>query len=154
MNSFMNLGQILLQVVIFHSKLWQRKKNKGEGIFLEWPLKLFLFGKIFENDQIGGFSYLVIIIVLKRYFSENFTLGIKEISVLSWLCICVKHHDNSPVYVVSMHLKKRLKIKSLFEILHNTVSPPVVSLSPISESIFHSLFRSGQWRKTTCCVQS
>lgn len=57
MKSFMNLVQILLQVVIFYSELGQRGKKRI--FFPEWPLKLFLFENIFKNDHIGSFSYLV-----------------------------------------------------------------------------------------------
>ena len=45
-------------------------KEKQEGIFPEWPLKLFLFGNIFANDQIGSFSYLVIITLMSNRLNK------------------------------------------------------------------------------------
>lgn len=47
-----------------------------------------------------------------------------------------------------MHLKKRFKtVLNFCETLHNIILPSAESLYPPSESIFHSLFKSGQWRK-------
>ena len=116
-------------------------------------------GNIFENDQIGSFSFLVIITLMSNRLN-------KVEKVLHWKV----HFGNKGksqfyldyalvVHAMTTHQfrctwKLGWKIKNLFEILQNTVLPPVISLSPISESIFHSLLKSGQWRKMICCMQS
>lgn len=132
----MNLGEFLLKAVIFHSE--QRQKNK-KGIFPEWLLKWFLFGNIFENDQIGSFSHLVIITlmsnrlsrveqVLKSPLWEQKTLS----SILIMYLCCTPWQLTNLGWFHA--LKKRLKnYVKLCETPHNTIWPSVVSFSLLSE---------------------
>lgn len=144
----MNLGQFLLQVVIFHSEQWQKKK----GVFLEWLLKRFLFGNIFENDQIGSFSHLVIITVMSNrlngYFNEKSILETKKSLFYLDYVLVLHTMTTHQLRLIVCTWKRGLKfILNLSETLRNTVLPPVESLSSISESVFHSFLKLRQWRK-------
>lgn len=121
-----------------------KKKKKKRVFFPEWLLKWFLFGNIFENDQIGSFSHLVTITLmsnrLKRYFNERSILETKKSQFCLDYVLVLHTMTTHQFRLIVCTWERGLKIiLNLSETLQNTVLPPVESLTVISESIFHSL---------------
>lgn len=104
-----------------------------ESIFPEWPLKLYLFGNIFENDQVRSFSRLVIITLMgnrlnrvgqilqwKAHYGNN---NKKSQSYADWYwCRTPWQVTNSGW---SMYLKKMPK--NYFRLLWNTTQHSLAS---------------------------